>query len=56
MISIDLCANGNFLDYERVLDSCVEDVYMYLDFKAGESFADEAERKFQENQRKINKK
>lgn len=49
--AVDLCANGNFLDYEKVYESRVEDVYGFLDYRMAKTIAEECEYNFQKQRK-----
>lgn len=49
-ISIDVCANGEYLQWESVLNSPVADVYTYLDYRAAKSHAEEVEFEWKQKQ------
>lgn len=43
IIGIDICANGDFLKWESVLNSPVADVFTYLNYRAAKAEADSKE-------------
>lgn len=50
-ISIDICAGGNFLNWELVLEKPVYDVLTYLQYRYAKDRAEAAELDFQQKKR-----
>jgi hypothetical protein len=46
---VDSLANGEYLNYERVLNEQVKDVFTYLVYTNQKAMAEEAQYKFQES-------
>lgn len=52
LIAIDMCAGGDFLKWESVLDKEVGDVFTFLNYRCAKGYAERAEFEFRQRKAK----